>query len=179
MKYDLNHIVKSLHQASQSTKIEVKPTIDEKSIAINFGGFIEMRKRKRYKVAVYEFLCFLESLKFMLCSLDKQVQNLPNTKCSLLDDIYRDHTDKHQKLVKKKGSFLYSDRKLSDVSLPSLKQCKNILKDNQIDVTNEELRQLDNGFKVLNRESAKHFLELYLTRDALRLACWFDGLRSA
>ena len=41
MNYDLHHIVKSLHLASQSTKIEVIPTNDEKFIALNFGVFIE------------------------------------------------------------------------------------------------------------------------------------------
>ena len=41
MNYDLHHIVKSLHSASQSTKIEVIPTNDEKFIALNFGIFIE------------------------------------------------------------------------------------------------------------------------------------------
>ena len=51
MNYDLHHIVKSLHSASQSTEIEVIPTNDEKSIALNFGVFIETRKRKRDEVA--------------------------------------------------------------------------------------------------------------------------------
>ena len=61
MDYDLHHIVKSLHSASQSTKIEVIPTNDEKFIALNFGVFMETRKRKSDDLAVYEYLRFTDS----------------------------------------------------------------------------------------------------------------------
>ena len=182
MNYDLHHIVHALHSASQSTKIEVIPTNDEKFIALNFGVFIETRKRKRDEVAVYEYHRFIESFKFMPCSLDKLVQSLTDTKFSLLDHFYRGYTDEQRKLLKKKGNFPYSYvdsfTKLRDLSLPSLKNWKNSLKDNQIDVTNEELIQLNNVFKVFNCESLKQFLELYFTGDILQLACWFEELRS-
>ena len=182
MNYDLHHIVKSLHSASQSTKIEVIPTNDEKFIALNFGVFIDTRKRKRDEVAVYEYLRFIDSFKFMPCSLGKLVQSLPDTKFSLLDNFFRDYTDEQRKLLKKKGNFPYSYvdsfTKLSDLSLPSLTNWKNSLKDNQIGVTNEELIQLNNVFKVFNCEGLKQFLELYLTGDVLQLACWFEELRS-
>ena len=91
MNYDL-HIVKSLHSASQSTKIEVIPTNDEKFIALNFGVFIGTRKRKHDEVAVYEYLCFIDNFKFMPCSLDKLVESLPDTVFSprpLLSGLYR------------------------------------------------------------------------------------------
>ena len=182
MNYDLHHIEHALHSASQSTKIEVIPTNDEKFIALNFGVFIETRKRKRDEVAVYEYHRFIDSFKFMPCSLDKLVQSLTDTKFSLLDHFYRGYTDEQRKLLKKKGNFPYSYvdsfTKLSDLSLPSLKNWKNSLKDNQIDVTNEELIQLNNVFKVFNCESLKQFLELYFTGDVLQLACWFEELRS-
>ena len=182
MNYDLHNIVKSLHSASQSTKIEVIPTKDEKFIALNFGVFIATRKRKRDEVAVYEYLRFIDSFKFMPCSLNKLVQSLPDTKFSLLDHFYRGYTDEQRKLLKKKGNFPYSYvesfTKLSDLSLPSLMNWKNSLKDNQIDVTNEELIPLNNVFKVFNCESLKQFPELYLTGDVLQLACWFEELRS-
>ena len=71
-----------------------------------------------------------------------------------------------------------SFNKLNELSLPSLKNWKNSLKDNQIDVTNEELIQLNNVFKVFNCENLKQFLELYLTGDVLHLECWFEELRS-
>ena len=181
MNYDLNHIVK-LHSASQSTKIEVIPTNDEKFFALNFGVFIETRKRKRDEVAVYEYLRFIDSFKFMPCSLDKLVQSLPDSKFSLLEHFYWGYTDEQRKLLKKKGNFPYSYvdsfAKLSDLSLPSLKNWKNSLKDNQINVINEELIQLNNVFKVFNCESLKQFFELYLTGDVLQLACWFEELRS-
>ena len=84
--------------------------------------------------------------------------------------------------MKKKGNFLYSYvdsfSKLNELSLPCLKNWKNSLKDNQIDVTNEELIQLNNVFKVFNFENLKQFLQLYLTGDVLQLAYWFEELRS-
>ena len=182
MNYDLHHIVKSLHSASQSTKIEVMPTNDEKFIALNFGVFIKTRKRKRDEVPVYEYLRFIDSFKFKPCSLDKLVKSLPDTKFSLLDDFYRSCTDEQRKLWKKKGNFPYSHvdsfSKLNDLSLPSQENWKNSLKDNQIDVNNEELIQLNNVFKVFNCENLKQFPELYLTGDVLQLPCWFEALRS-
>ena len=156
MNSDLHHIVKSLHSASQSTKIEVIPTNDEKFIAHNFGVFIETRKRKRDEVAVYEYLRLIDSFKFMPCSLDKLVQSLHDKKFSLLDHFYRGYRDEQRKLLKKKGIF---KRNLKTVEKKEF--LKGIcLKDNQIDVTNEELIQLNNVFKVFNFESLKQFLEL-------------------
>ena len=182
MNYDLNHIVKSIHSASQSTKIEVIPTNDEKFIALYFVVFVETRKRKRDEVPVYEYLRFIGSFNFMPCSLDKLVQSLPDTKFSLLDQFYRGYTDEQQKLLKKKGNFVYSYvdslSKLNDLSLPSQANLKNSLKDNQIDVNNEELILLNNVFKAFNCESLKQFVELYLAGDVLQLAGLFEELRS-
>ena len=113
--------------ASQSTKIEVIPTNVEKFIALNFGVFVETRKTKRNKVAVYEYLYLIDSFKFMLssCSLDKLLQSLPDTKFSLLDHFYRGYTDDQQKLLKRKGNITYSYvdsfSKLSDLSLWDLR----------------------------------------------------------
>ena len=45
-----------------------------------------------------------------------------------------------------------------------------ILKGNSIDITSDELDQLENVFTELNSENLKQFLELYLTRDVLLLA---------
>ena len=122
MNYDLHHIVKSLHTASESTKIEVIPTNDEKFIALNFGVFIETRKRKRDEVTVYEYMRFIDSFKSMPCSLDKIVQTLPHNKFSILDNFYRGYTTEQRNLLKKKGSFPYSYvndfRKLRELSLP-------------------------------------------------------------
>ena len=128
MNYDLHHIVKSLHSASQSTKIEVIPINDEKFIALNFGIFIETRKSKHDALAVYEYFRFIDYFKLMPCSLDKIVQGLPETKFCLLDHFYQGYTDKQRKLLKKKGNFPYSFvdsfSKLNNLSLPSLKNWK-------------------------------------------------------
>ena len=175
MNYDLHHIVMSLHTASESTKIEVIPTNDEKFIALNFGVFIETRKRKRDEVTVYEYMRFIDSFKFMPCSLDKIVQTLPHDKFSILDNFYRGYTTEQRNLLKKRGSFPYSYvndfRKLRELSLPSLENWKNSLKDYKIVVTSEELNQLNFVFNEFNCQSLKEFLELYLTGDVLQLSC--------
>ena len=125
-------VLKNIH-ASQSTKIEVMPTNDEKFIALNFGVFIETRKCRRDELAVYEYLRFIDSFKFMPCSLDKLIQSLPVNKFSLLDHFYQGYTDEQRKLLKKKGNFPYSYvdsfSKLNELSLPCLKNWKNSLKD--------------------------------------------------
>ena len=89
MNYDSHHIEKSLHSSSQSTKIEIIPTNDEKFIALNIGVFIQTRKRRRDEVAVYENLRFIDSFKFTPCNLDKLIKFLPDTYFSLLDNFYR------------------------------------------------------------------------------------------
>ena len=61
-----------------------------------------------------------------------------------------------------------SFNKLNDLSLLSLKDWKNSLKDNQINVTNEELIQFNNMFKVFNCENLKPLFELYPTGEVLQ-----------
>ena len=93
MNYDLHHIVKAIHTASQTTKFDVIATNDEKFIALNFGIFMEKRKRKRGEVTVHEYLRFIDSFKFMPCSLEKFVETLPENKFSLLDNFFRGYTE--------------------------------------------------------------------------------------
>ena len=99
-----------------------------------------MRKRKLDEFASYENFLFVDSFKFMPGSLDKLLQSLLDIKISLPDHFYQGYTDEQRKLLKKKGNFSYlnvdSSSKLNDLSLPSLKNWKNSLKDIQIDVTN-------------------------------------------
>ena len=56
MNYDLHHIVKTLHSASENVKIDVSPIDDEKFVALNYGVYIERRKRKRDEV-LYTSTC--------------------------------------------------------------------------------------------------------------------------
>ena len=74
MNYDLHHIVKTLHSASENVKIDVIPTNDKKFIALNYGVYIERRKRKRDEVFVYEYLRFIVTFKFMPNSFSKLVK---------------------------------------------------------------------------------------------------------
>ena len=167
MNYDLLQIVKAIHTASRTTKFDVIATNDEKFIALNFGIFMEKRKRKRGEVAVHEYLRFIDSFKFMPCSLEKLVETLPENKFSLLDSFFRGHTEDQRALLKKKGNFPYSYvdsfNKLNDASLPSLDKWKNSLKENKIEITQHDLDQLKKVFSEFNCENSKGFLELYLT----------------
>ena len=180
--YDLHHIVKTLHSATANLKIEVIPTNDEKFIALNYGVYIETRGKKRGEVAIYEYLRFIDSFKFMPSSLSKLVQTLPHDKFTILDNFYRGYSHEQRELLKHKGNFPYSYvdsfDKLNDLELPGIRHWKNILKDNSIDITYAELDQLKKVFREFNCEILKQFLELYLAGDVLQLACWFEELRS-
>ncbi|XP_075241649.1 uncharacterized protein LOC142336624 [Convolutriloba macropyga] len=182
MNYDLHHIVKTLHSATANVKIEVIPTNDEKFIALNYGVYIETRRRKRDEVAIYEYLRFIDSFKFMPRSLIKLVQTLPHDKFTILDNFYHGYSHEQRELLKHKGNFSYSYvdsfDKLNDLELPGIRHWKNSLKDNSIDITYAELDQLKKVFREFNCENLKQFLELYLTGDVLQLACWFEELRS-
>ena len=178
----LHHIVKSIHTASRTTKFDVTATNDEKFIALNFGIFMENRKRKRGEVIVHENLRFIDSFKFMPCSLEKLVETLPENKFSLLDSFFRGYTEDQRALLKKKGNFQYSyvDSfiKLNDATLHSLEKWKKGLRENKVEITQHDLDQLKKKFSEFNCANLKGFLELYLTEDVLQLACWFEELRS-
>ena len=105
MDYDMHHIVKALHSASQDTKINVIPTNDEKFIALNFGVHIETKKRKTIEVTVYEYLRFIDSFQFMPGSLDKLIQTLPADKFTILDNFYRGYSADQRKLLRKREVF--------------------------------------------------------------------------
>ena len=68
---------------------------------------MEKRKRKRGEVTVHEYLRFIESFKFMPCSLEKLVETLPENKFSLLDSFFRGYTEDQRVLLKKKGNSPY------------------------------------------------------------------------
>ena len=182
MNYDLHHIVKTLHSATANVKIEVIPTNDKKFIALNYGVYIETRRPKRDEVAIYKYLRFIDSFKFMPSSLSKLVQTLPHDKFTILDNFYRGYSHEQRELLKHKGNFPYSYvdsfEKINDLELPGIRHWKNSLKDNSIDITYAELDQLKKVFSEFNCENLKQFLELYLTGDVLQLACCFEELRS-
>ena len=164
MNYDLHHIVKTLHSATANLKIEVIPTNDEKFIALNYGVYIETRRRKRDEVAIYEYLRFIDTFKFMPSSLSKLVQTLPHEKFTILDSFYCGYSHEQRELLKHKGNFPYSYvdsfEKLNDLELPGIRHWKNSLKDNSIDITYAELDQLKKVFREFNCENLKQFLEL-------------------
>ena len=63
---------------------------------------MEKRKRKRGEVTVHEYLRFIDSFKFMPCSLEKLVETLPENKFSLLESFFRGYTEDQRALLKKK-----------------------------------------------------------------------------
>ena len=131
---------------------------------------------------VTKYLRFTDSFKFIAWSLDNLVQSLIDTRFSLLDNFYRGYTDEKQKLLMKKvncsNSYVDPYSKLSNLSLPSLKNWKNSLKDNQIDVNIEEFIHLNKVFKFFKSGNLKQFLKLYLTWDVLQLAWCFEEVRT-
>ena len=99
MNYNLHHIVKTLNSASKNVKIAVIPTNDEKFIALNYGVYIERRKRKRDEVFVYEYLRFFDSFRFIPSSLSKLVETLPHDKFSISDNFYRGYSQEQREFL--------------------------------------------------------------------------------
>ena len=67
---------------------------------------------------------------------------------------------------------------MSETPLPNIQNWKNSLRDNKIDITQEQLEQLWKQFREFDCVNLKDFLELYLPGDVLQLACWFEELRT-
>ena len=125
MNYELHHIVKAFHAASLTRKLDVIAAINEKFLAMTLGVFMETRKLNSDGVTFHKRLRFIDSFKFMPCSLEKLVATLTDKQFTFLDSFCHGYTEMQRALLQRKTSFSYSYvvsfTQINDLMLPSLK----------------------------------------------------------
>ncbi len=91
--YDLHHVCLALSHCEDTTTFQVLPSTEEKFQSLTLGVFIKsFTNSRRANVKVYEYLRFIDSLKFMNSSLEKLVRNLPSDKFQLLRNQFKGKT---------------------------------------------------------------------------------------
>ena len=87
--YDLLFIIKALAKSDSENTFSVVPASDEKYISLTISVYIKTNTEKNGKIKkLNENLRFIDSYRFMLASLAKLVDNLPNEKFFLLESYF-------------------------------------------------------------------------------------------
>ena len=109
--YDLQFIIKALAKSDSENTFSVIPASEEKYISLTISVYIKTYTDKNGKIKkLYENLRFIDSYRFMLASLAKLVNNLPNEKFFLLENYFEKlgHSPEKVSLLKQKGHYPYS-----------------------------------------------------------------------
>ena len=134
----------------------------------------EVMKETKIK---YHKMRFIDSNKCMNTSLDKLVNNLPET---AFNNLKRYYTGDKFNLVKRKGVFQYeylvSLERLEENKLPLKKYFFSRL--TAKDITNEDYQHAKKVWTEFEMKTLKDYLELYNETDVLLLADVFENFRS-
>ena len=130
---------KHLHLFPAESKIQVLPINDEKYISLSIGIRVaSYTDRRGVEKHVYEYVRFVDSLRFMASSLDKLLGYLPAENFSFLDNHVPQHCSVDLQLLHQKGFYPYSyfasHEKFQDKSLPSIEKWTNFLQDGQVSI---------------------------------------------
>ena len=181
--YDLHHVCLHIHKFKPGCKIDIIPSTDEKYITLSVGVPIKTyRDNTGATRTVYEYLRFIDSYRFMACSLDKLVSYLPEEKFGILDKCFSEFTDQDRKLLHQKGYYPYSYfddfEKFQEKELPPREQWKDSLQNGQVGITDEQWIHARNVYDRFNCKNLGDYHDLYLKTDTLILACVVEEFRS-
>ena len=140
--YDLHHICLALNDCESTTTIKVIPSTDKKYISVTFGVLIDTITTQEGRTQkIYECLRFIESYKIMNSSLEKLVENLPDTHFNIMKAMFPSDSESNAHLLKQKRYYPYSyvcDRtKCSEERLPPLSEWRNTLEGGKLAVSEE------------------------------------------
>lgn len=148
------------------------------------SNFIKTNKQQENNAEKYREklnLRFIDSFKFLQCSLAKLAKNLPADKLHITHKEWSCLSDSDFQLLTQKGIYPYSyvnswDR-LKETKLPSQKNFYDELNDCKI--TNEEYKFAQKVWKTFKIKSMRAYTELYLKTDVLLLADIFENFRDS
>ena len=182
--YDIHHICTIINKSNPRNKFSVSPTTDEKYISFTFSVWVHSYVDKKGKVQnIYQILRFLDSLRFMLQSLEKLANILPNEKFLYLDSQFKGHKTPTQiDLVKRKGVYRYtyvdSFDKFSGCELPPKEFWKNTLEGGEVTISDSDFDHVKLVFQEFDCKNLGDYHDLYLITDVLILASIFQEFRN-
>ena len=181
--YDLHHVCLHIHKFKPGCKIDIIPSTDEKYITLSIGVPIKTYQDKTGATrTVYEYLRFIDSFRFMACSLKKLVSYLPKEKFEILDKCFSEFTDQDRELLHQKGYYPYSYivdfEKFPKKGLPPGEEWKNSLENDEVSITDDQWNNAKKVFDRFNCQNLGDYHDLYLKTDTLILACVIEEFRS-
>ena len=99
--YVLHHVCFYIHM--------FKPSIDEKYTTLTIEGpVITYQDKNGLTKTVFEYLCFIDSFRFLALSLEKIASYRPKEKTTILDSCFVDYPEPDRDFMYQKGYYPYS-----------------------------------------------------------------------
>lgn len=173
--YDSHLFIKTF--ALENEDVEVIAQNKEKYISfskrLHVGDIIDCKGKKR---KVFYKLRFIDSFRFMNCSLEKLASYLEDEQCK---EIYKYYKEEKFQLIRQKGifpyNFLTSFDKLSYQELPSKEEFYDIISENH--VSEVDYARAKRVWDVFSCQNLGQYSDVYLTSDVLLLADVFENFR--
>lgn len=175
--YDSHLFVKQL--ALDDEEIDVIPLNKEKYVSFSKKILVDdITTDDGDSQKVYLKLRFLDSFRFMACSLQKLAANLPSDQCIEIKKYFGD--GEKFKFMRQKGVFPYSYidsiSKLNQVSLPTREEFYDALNEEHISELDHK-RAVD-VWRVFGCTTLGDYSDIYLKSDVLLLADVFENFRN-
>lgn len=175
--YDLHLFVKDLSYDNES--IEILPLNKEKYIALTKRVLVDkfIDQKSKQEKSVYLKLRFLDSFRFMSCSLDKLATNLDANKFVHTREHFP--VDDQFKLICKKGVFPYqyidTFEKLAEEVLPTQEQFFDSLTNTPL--SDADYLHAQSVWKTFACKTLMDYSNVYLQTDVLLLTDIFENFR--
>ena len=174
--YDAHFFIKNL--GFNAGNIDCIPNNEERYISftknIKVGSY---RNNKGETEPKYHKIRFIDSCKFMGVSLDRLVNNLPET---AFNDLKRHYTGDKFNLVKRKGVYPYeymdSLERFNETKLPPKESFYSRLTEE--DISDEDYTHARKVWEEFNMEHLRDYHNLYNETDVLLLADVFENFRN-
>ncbi|XP_055307001.1 uncharacterized protein LOC129572785 [Sitodiplosis mosellana] len=145
-------------------------------VTIAFDG--RKKKEKRYRERMK--LRFIDSYRFLNCSLAQLAKNLPSEKLSITRKQWANLTEQKMGLLTMKGVYPYtymdSWDKFNETKLPSPEQFYDDL--NECGISDEQYNHAQNIWNSFNIHTLREYTDIYLKTDVLLLADVFENFRN-
>ena len=175
--YDSHLFITNLASRISGEKINVIPNNEQNYISYTKESLVDVKKTEDNKdIKIFFKLRFVDSLKFLGCSLSTLANNLPKDKFYNLEERF---SGKLLEMAKRKGVFPYDwfnmIEKLDWESLPTFEDFFSLLLGEGI--SRDEYEFALEVWKEFGCKTFKDYLELYNEIDVLLLADVFENFR--
>ena len=174
--YDMHALCAEGIGKQKDWNLEVVATTEEKYMALKAQFVVNTYKDKHGILRkTYMTLRFLDSFQFLSASLDSLVRNLNASDLKLCQSLNLPSSD----LITAKGVFPYSYfdsfQKLDETSLPHRSAFRSSI--TKEDITEEDYERAQTAWRLLNCQTFRDYMLIYLKRDVYQLADIFENFR--